>query len=236
MTSVARKIFIGWDPREKVASEVAAASFRRRTAAPLDIRFLKLDRLRESGVLTRPVETREGRLWCPISDAPMATEFAISRFALPFLVSDGWALFVDSDVVCLADVEELFALADDRYAVMCVQHQHAPVSTTKMDGQIQTTYSRKNWSSVMLIHCGHEANRRLTHADLNGWPGRHLHAFRWLEDHEIGALPPEWNYLVGHSIKGPEPIKIAHFTEGGPFLPNWPGGPMDHLWLNELNF
>ena len=50
----------------------------------------------------------------------------------------------------LENVENLFALADDKYAVMCVQHEFNPKPGLKMDGQVQTVYPRKigqAWSS-----------------------------------------------------------------------------------------
>ena len=50
----------------------------------------------------------------------------------------------------LDDPAKLFALADDQFAVMVVKHDHQPTETTKMDGQLQTVYARKNWSSVIL--------------------------------------------------------------------------------------
>lgn len=160
----------------------------------------------------------------------MATEFAISRFCVPFLQTSGWALFVDCDVLCLADIGELFALADDRYAVMVVKHDHQPTEATKMDGQVQTGYPRKNWSSVVLWNCAHEGHFRLTKERLNRWPGRDLHAFKWLEDEQIGALPEAWNHLVGIS-QGE--ANMLHYTNGGPFLENWQGGPLDTVWLKE---
>jgi len=171
----------------------------------------------------------------------MATEFAISRFCVPFLQETGWALFVDCDIVCLDDIGKLFAEADERYAVMVVKHLHEPLEVTKMDGQIQTGYPRKNWSSVMLWNCSHEANLRLTKERLNRWPGRDLHAFKWLEDEQIGDLRPVWNFLVGVDeplVDTPEGIfhrqpKILHYTNGGPWLPNWQGGPYDKEWLRE---
>ena len=45
---------------------------------------------------------------------------------------------------------------------MCVQHDYSPSATIKMDGQAQTIYPRKNWSSVMLFNCGHKSNAKLT--------------------------------------------------------------------------
>lgn len=238
------QIFLGWDPREHSAFEVAEFSIRRRCSAPLIIHPLLLVNL--GHVMHRPIErhtspTGQVQLWCPISNAPMATEFAISRFCVPFLQQEGWALFVDCDVLCLADIAELFALRDDRYALQVVKHQQKDrleaCPTFKMDGQLQTFYARKNWSSVILWNCGHPAHARLTHKRLNGWPGRDLHAFGWLDDAEIGELPAEWNYLVGvqgqPATRHPQPAALLHYTLGGPWFHDWKGGDHDDLWLSE---
>jgi len=229
-----QKVYSGWDKRESNAYDVARASIIKHasTQKTLNINPVELETLTDKGVLTRVIEQRDGTMWCPISQAPMATEFAISRFAVPLIQKKGWALFVDCDVLVQADIAELFALADDKYAVMVVKHEHAPVETTKMDGQIQTVYPRKNWSSVVLWNCAHPSNAKLTHEVLNGWPGRDLHAFKWLADEEIGDLPKEWNWLVGVYPDNPQ-AKLLHYTLGGPWLPNWKGGPMDDLWLAQ---
>jgi len=225
------RVYVGWDSREVIAYEVAEFSLRRRASVPVQVIPLRLHEL--GHVLTRPIERLEnGKLWCPISKAPMATEFAISRFAVPFLEQKrsepravgefsvferpGWALFIDCDMLFQADVAELFALADDRYAVMVVKHDQPPGPLTKMDGQVQTYYRRKNWSSVVLWNCAHEANRRLTLEALNSLPGRDLHAFSWLKDEEIGTLPREWNVLVDAV-----PPKLLHYTLGGPWFPGY---------------
>lgn len=164
----------------------------------------------------------------------MATEFAISRFCVPFLQKKGWALFVDCDVVCLGDIKELFALADDKYAVMVVKHDYKPTETTKMDCQVQTTYSRKNWSSVVLWNCAHPANKELTLEKLNTWPGRDLHAFKWLKEEEIGELNYGWNCLVGVNDEKAIRVGILHFTAGGPWIKDWKGGLLDDVWLDEM--
>lgn len=223
-------VYIGFDPREQAAFDVACKSIAKRQTYVVDIKPLSLDHL---PMLTRPIERKEGKLWCPISQAPMATEFAISRFCVPFLQKSGWALFVDCDIVCLSDINELFALADDRYAVMVCKHQQNSGSSVKMDGQVQTYYSRKNWSSVVLWNCGHPANSRFTLENLNTWPGRDLHAFKWLEDSEIGELPKEWNWLVNVTPGEPEKKGIWHYTLGGPWFKDWVPDKHDELWLEE---
>jgi hypothetical protein len=129
----------------------------------------------------------------------------------------GWALFTDCDVLFRAPIEELFALADPTKAVMVVKHDHRPTATRKMGGLRQTVYPRKNWSSVVLWNCGHEANGILTTPIVNGSAPSFLHRFEWLEDDEIGELPLAWNYLVGWNTLAqcPEP-RAVHFTEGIP--------------------
>lgn len=221
------KVFIGHDPREQAAYDVAVSSLRAHSPAAL-VEGLRLDRLAATGLLRRTVDTR-GQIYDIPSNAPCSTEFAISRFLVPIICQGGWALFVDCDVLFLADVAELFALADPSKAVMVVKHEQMG-GGLKMDGQVQTHYARKNWSSVVLFNCDHPANRRLSLQDVNERPGRDLHAFYWLADDEIGALPAEWNWLVNVEPK-PEAPKIAHFTEGGPWLPMWRGAEHDDLWL-----
>ena len=49
-----------------------------------------------------------------ISDAPMSTEFSISRFLVPALAKEGWALFLDADMLARANLMRLFELADPR--------------------------------------------------------------------------------------------------------------------------
>ena len=226
-------IYMGWDSREVEAYNVARKSIVRRSSVPVEVMPLRLYMEPVKSLLrNRRVEWRDGKMWCPISDAPMATEFAISRFCVPFIQKEGFALFVDCDIVCVGDIAELFALADPQYAVQVVKREHVPVEAVKMDGQIQTTYPRKNWSSVVLWNCSHPANKRLTLGNLNEWSGRDLHAFKWLEDEEIGSLPREWNHLVGAD---PDYLwaNLLHYTLGGPWIKDWQGGPLDTDWLAE---
>lgn len=98
---------------------------------------------------------------------------------------------------------------------MVVKHQNGHKAGTKMDGQEQLLYPRKNWSSFILFNCDHPANRRLSLQDVNERPGRDLHGLYWLSDEEIGELPQEFNWLVGVQPKPADP-KIAHFTLGTP--------------------
>jgi hypothetical protein len=229
-----RSVWIGYDPREADAFAVARASLRRHASEPMLVMAISLPQLREAGLYTRPTSHRGGRLWDDISEAPMATEFAISRFLTPHLAGSGLALFMDCDMLVRKDIAKLFALADPCKAVMCVKHVHVPDERTKMDGQLQTFYRRKNWSSVALFNCDHPANRALTVEMINTVPGRDLHAFCWLRDEEIGELPLEWNWLADVSPPIADPA-IVHHTLGVPSMPGYKDAPYADEWRTELN-
>lgn len=163
----------------------------------------------------------------------MSTEFACSRFLVPHLAGGGWALFVDSDILVRRNLDRIFIEADPSKAVMVVKHNHQPADGKKMDGQAQTRYARKNWSSVCLWNVDHPANQKLTLDVVNSIPGRDLHAFCWLHDSEIGELDPSWNYLVGHT-KGVENPRIVHFTDGIPAMPGYENCEYAEDWRAEL--
>lgn len=211
------EIFIGWDARERLAWEVCARSIISHAELPPPIRPVSMEAMRSVGLYRRPTSRDSaGRLHDDLSHAPMATEFALARFFVPFIARSQWALFCDADFMFRADIAELMAHAEQRYAVMVVKHpEYKPSEDIKMDGQIQTSYSRKNWSSLMLWNMSHAGARRLNVFDANQQSGLWLHKFGWLDDKEIGELPPEWNWLEGTSDASIEP-KAVHFTRGTP--------------------
>ena len=217
------KVFVGYDPREDIAYQVCKHSIL--TKQPnAEVRPLVQKELRDAGWYTRPI------------DKLASTEFTFTRFLVPELCNfEGWALFIDCDMILTTDIAELFAQADDQYAVMCVQHDYKPKEGTKMDGQTQTVYPRKNWSSAMLINCGHPSNQQLD-MDLVNSPeinGAYLHRFSWLKDEEIGELDHTWNYLVGVYDDLEKP-KLIHYTEGGPWFENYRNCEFHQIWKDEL--
>lgn len=237
---MARSIWIGFEPREADAYAVTFKSIARRLSHEIEIRGVVLDHVKRDGLYWRETESRsnpQGRrqLWDVTSNWWMSTEFAISRFLTPALAKGGLALFMDCDMLARADLVELFKLgeADPSKALWCVQHEHF-AEGVKMDGQVQSPYARKNWSSVMLFNCEHPAHQGLTGNMLNGLPGRDLHRFVWLKDSEIGALPAEWNYLVGHT-RGVDAPKLVHFTDGIPSMAGYETCEFADEWRRELN-
>lgn len=228
-----RSIWIGFDPRQCSAFAVTRRSVVRHAPAGVEVYGVVLPVLKAGGLYRRPYEVRGPVLWDEISGAPMATEHACSRFLTPHLAGKGWAVFMDGDMLVRRDLAELFDQLDPAYALYCVKHDHDPAAGGKMVGQVQTRYARKNWSSMMAFNCDHPANRALTIDLVNTLPGRDLHRFCWLDDHEIGALDPKWNFLVGHSDPAIDPA-IVHFTEGVPDMPGYEGVPYADEWRERL--
>ena len=143
-----------------------------------------------------------------------STQFTYSRFLIPHVCSfKGWAFFCDSDFIFLENVSKLTKLINNNYAVMVCKHpNYVPKTQLKMEGQNQTTYERKNWSSLILWNCSHHKNKTLNPDFINTVKGLYLHQFKWLTDEDIGSLPLEWNTLVGYyNFKNP---KALHYTDG----------------------
>lgn len=220
-----RSIWIGRDRREDLAFRVTQTSLVRQLREYIPVHALELKELQERGWYTRPMLEKDGRLIDALSrredyDGSMSTDHAIGRFFVPQLAHyRGWALFMDGDMLARADVSDAFRDLDPSKAVYCVKHDHVPVRITKMDGQVQTYYARKNWSSFMIFNCEHISNKSLA-AIVNNVPGRDLHRFCWLTDVQIGELDPKWNFLVGHSDASIDPA-VVHFTEGTPDMPGY---------------
>ena len=219
------KVFVGYDTREDIAYQVCKHSLESRNKN-VEVRPLKQNELREQGWYSRPI------------DKLASTEFTFTRFLVPELCNfDGWALFCDSDIIFIEDIKELFDQADNKYAVMCAQHDYTPKEGVKMDGQTQTVYPRKNWSSVVLFNCGHPSNKKLDINLVNNpdITGAYLHRFSWLDDTEIGQISHEWNWLTDWYEEGKDGSpKALHYTEGGPWFENYRNCGWHSTWKIEL--
>ena len=204
------RIYVGWDSREDIAFQACKQSLLDTASVPIEVIPLKQRLLK-----------REGLYWRK-SDKLASTEFTFTRFLIAEMAQfQGWALFIDCDFIAVEDVKKLFNQADNKYALMCAQHDYTPKEGVKMDGKQQLNYPRKNWSSMMLVNCGHPSNKKLT-KDLVNDPdidGKYLHRFSWLKDSEIGAISHEWNWLVGwYNEPDDGKPKFIHYTEGGPWF------------------
>ena len=213
-------VFVGYDPREAVAYNVLSHSIHRRASKPVSITPLMLTQL--DGLMWRDWHTQQ------------STDFSFSRFLVPYLRGyQGWAIFMDCDMLVLDDIAELWALRDDQFAAQVVKHDHRPKEDTKFLGQQQTTYEKKNWSSVMLFNCARCA--ALTPEYVNTASGLELHRFRWLgDDALIGEIPRRWNHLVDYDPELPaDDISNLHFTTGGPYFEEYKDCGYAELWFAE---
>ncbi|KZK78853.1 hypothetical protein PsAD46_04470 [Pseudovibrio sp. Ad46] len=197
------RIFIGYDSRENVAYHTLCQSIIDNTSIPVQL----------CPIAKSSLEAIFHRTSHPLQ----STEFSFSRFLTPYLSNyEGWSLFMDCDMIFRRDLAELWALRDDRYAVMCCKHEYQPEETTKFLGNPQTKYERKNWSSLMLFN--NARCKSLTPEYVNTRSGLELHQFKWLAtDEEIGSLPLVWNHLVGvyeYDLNA----AIVHYTIGGPYF------------------
>ncbi len=204
------RIFIGWDSRFPEPADVLRYSLLEHASIPLDIRYLKLDELD----LAREHDPRA------------STEFTYSRFLVPHLCGfRGRALFLDNDMLCFADVRELAELDMDGLALRVVQHDYQPANTVKMYGCPQTSYPRKNWSSMMLMNC--DRLRVWSKETVSTQTGAYLHRFQDIPDAEIGALPKTWNTLDWMD----DATKLIHYTNGGPWFDDYRDHPHAKVWF-----
>lgn len=215
------RIFVGYDAREHDAYLVCRQSLLDYCNVPLMIEPLNHRMLRHAGLYHREWMLSDGQFVDVADNRPFSTEFAFSRFLVAALCQwRGTALFCDCDFLWQANVKDLFDAFDPSFAVQVVQHDHVPDETVKMEGQVQTKYYRKNWSSLVLWNCDHPANLMLTPDRVNQERGQWLHAFDWLRPDQIGALDPLWNWL-NDPVWNDKPVdpwpKAIHFTSGGPW-------------------
>ena len=214
------KVFIGYDENEAVAFHVLSHSILRHSSQPVEIIPVVKSHLKGFYQRERmPLES---------------TDFSFTRFLTPYLCGyQGWSIFMDCDVLVTTDIAQLWVLRDEKFAVMCVKHDYQPAGQTKFLNQPQTKYEKKNWSSVMLFN--NPQCQTLTPEVVAKESGLYLHQFKWLEnDGLVGALPNEWNYLVGESIATSTPPKLIHYTLGGPYFESYHDCEFADLWRAEF--
>ena len=214
------RVFIGFDPRETVAFHVLSQSIRDRASEPVSITPIMLSQL--DGLMTRERNPLQ------------STDFSFSRFLTPYLCDfEGWAVFMDCDMLVLDDIAKLWALRDDAYAVQVVKHDHVPEEEVKFLGATQTKYEKKNWSSVMLFNCA--KCQTLTPDYVNTASGLQLHRFQWLDsDDLIGEFPHRWNHLVAYDKTVPSgDVSNLHYTIGGPYFEEFKTTDYADEWFDE---
>jgi lipopolysaccharide biosynthesis glycosyltransferase len=213
------KIVIGFDQRESVAYHTFCQSIIEKASSPISFMPLAINNLSDYK------ETHSDK----------SNDFVYSRFLTPYLNEfKGWAIFADGDMICQADIKELWDLRDDTKALLVVKHDYQTKAHHKYLGNINENYPRKNWSSVILWNCGHPKHKILTPQFIANQTGKYLHRFSWLNDDEIGELSKEWNWLA---IEYPEnkEAKLIHYTLGTPCFEDYKNTEMAELWHSAYN-
>ena len=99
------KIFVGYDTREDIAYQVCKHSIES-LCPTAEVIPLKQN------------ELRNDKLYWRGEDKLASTEFTFTRFLIPHLMNyNGWALFIDSDIVFTENVKNLFDITDRSYVL-----------------------------------------------------------------------------------------------------------------------
>lgn len=217
-------VYIGFDPREEAGSHVFSSSLIHNASRPVSIIPLHLDLFSAF----YGAGQRDG-----------TNSFIYTRFLIPFLQDfKGWALFVDgADMLMKGDISELWALRDHYKAVQVVKHSYTTKHPrkyvgTKMEAPNED-YTCKNWSSVMLINCGHFQWREMTPEKVAKMSGADLHRFNWMPSELVGNLPMEWNWIADELGPNPE-AKLIHWTAGTPAFPHYKDSPHAEDFRSQL--
>lgn len=188
------RVFIGYDPRQPLAYHVAAHSVLARASKPVAITPLVLSAL--------PI-TRRG-----------LTEFTYSRFLVPYLSNfEGVSLFMDADMLCLADISDLFAY-DDTLPVAVVNHERRPFERPSL-----MLFRNDQCRGMTPAFVEHQSNK--------------LFDFAWASGISLG-IDPAWNHLVGYDEPRPD-AKIVHFTQGLPIWKPTKDCEYAEAWRTEAN-
>lgn len=221
--SLPLNIYIGYDSRTPSASEVCEQSIREnieemegqffhdstrhnlKRELDVQIHFINAKELAEQGLYWRTADGKE------------STEFTYTRFLTPYLSDyEGISVFMDCDFMWRSNIFELLFFINPKKAVSVCKHDYTPTGSVKMDGKVQTTYPRKNWSSLMVFNNEHPSTRRLSPHVVSTETGLYLHRLQWADDSEIGSIPVTYNWLQG-DYQFNENAKAVHFTNGGPW-------------------
>jgi len=218
-------IFIGYDYRERAATNVLIDSLYQNSSVPLAVTPLITENLINKKIFWRK------------RDPKQSTDFSFTRFLVPYLMNyEGWAIFLDCDMLCKTDINELWEQRNENFSILCRKHKHIPNEKKKFQGEIQSQYPKKNWSSLMLMDCS--KCTKLTLDYVNSASGLDLHRFHWLkDDSEIGSISHGWNHLVDvneYDFNNENSPNLLHWTLGGPWFKDQRtmGGTLAAEWFS----
>lgn len=195
------KVFIGTDPTQNLATEVLKYSIKRRSKSEFE--FIELKDI--------PLNLK----------TKMFTGFSIYRYYIPEACGyQGRALYLDSDIVVLTDVKQLYDVdlaGKGASARPCPELKGWYTSVMVMDCAKLTNWKLNQW--VTLINAGMADYKGIMAASPTG-----------LNHRDFGDLPEYWNHLDHYD----ETTKIIHYTKIGSQPWKTPGHPFAHVFLKEL--
>jgi len=149
------------------------------------------------------------------------TEFSNYRFLIPEICGHkGRAIWLDSDMVCLRDIGELF---------------DAPMAGCKFLAKSDAYHGAGSWGlSVMLIDCEHcrfDLESYFQEIDRGLYSSTDLHqmtpAFLAHHPFKIGGLDPRWNEFDWFD----DETRLIHYTNLMSQPWKFPGHPFGELWF-----
>ncbi len=150
------------------------------------------------------------------------TEFSLFRYMIPqWCNHEGRAIYLDSDMIALGDIGELFDAPMGDYDVLC-----------------KRAYKENEWgTSVLLIDCSRarwdlEETYRQIDAGLFDYYEFSRFDPKYLQHHplKVGELDPNWNVFDYHDAQ----TKLIHYTDLLTQPWKFPGHPYGELWFQYL--
>jgi len=210
------RIFIGHDSRHKIATKVCKQSILKYFPGA-SVTFLDKASLKRNNIYGR--EDVEGE----------STEFSFTRFYVPLLMNyTGYGMFCDNDFLWRVDPREISRYLDNK-PLAVVKHEDYEAKSNKMDGVVNKSYPKKNWSSLMLFDCA-KLKTKLSKEYLDNATPSQLHEFKFLNEKEIGEIPKRYNMLVGIDKCTKENSRALHYTMGGPWFDEYKNCEMSEEW------
>lgn len=244
-------IFIGYDDREHEAYQVCKHSIETNAKVPVQVHKLEHKSLRQAGVYNRTFHIEQnGQMIDDIDGRPFSTAFTFTRFLVPHLWEqlpsdkNDLVMFVDCDFLYNVDIGKMFdeihlerVKNGGKQSVYCVHHDYKPMTEVKMDNINQSAYNMKLWAAMMVFDMSNDENKNLTVDLVNNAGGRELMNFCWVENKHtnIGRIDESYHFIPNHSEKNNAEPLVIHWTEGGPWFPNYRGGRYDKLWWEYYN-
>lgn len=212
------RVFIGSGEASVIERKTLIHSLRKNTRRPLDLYVF-------NGTHNAVEHNDESPQLAPMSlrvKYQNFTEFSLYRFLIPQLCEHkGRAIFLDSDMVCLADVGELFDMPMDGAAMKCVK-----------------AYGDNKWgTSVLLMDCSkcsfdleqvydEVAAGKYTYTDFTQLD----EPFLKLHPHTVRELDPRWNVFDCRN----QDTKLIHYTNLMTQPWKHAGHAFESLWFDHL--